>query len=114
MLLTNDDLVLKNGRLFWFLRHLTACACAVSTRSFSTTGVGAATENEDEDGGRYMLPLVDMLNHCMPSDAATSLRYDAETLTFSMIAERDVATGEVVEHSYVCQMKSALYIHTGD
>jgi hypothetical protein len=71
-------------------------------------------ENDDEanDGDitaeeqvRYMLPLVDMLNHCDTESAATILRFDqplgdgAEG-TFSMVAERNIAAGEVVEHSY--------------
>ena len=52
-----------------------------------------------------MLPLVDMLNHCDVDGAATTLRFepmrgnDVEG-TFSMVAERDIPAGSVVEHSY--------------
>jgi hypothetical protein len=61
--------------------------------------------NDDEDGldvedGRYMLPLVDMLNHCAGRQAATTLRFDPQTATFSMVAERDIPAGASVEHSY--------------
>lgn len=82
------------------LAQFSACACAVSSRSFTTqlsvaTG-GATVAGYDallEEEGRYMLPLVDMLNHCDAASAATTLRFEpprgGETEgTFSMVAAR--------------------------
>jgi hypothetical protein len=52
-----------------------------------------------------MLPLVDMLNHCSAESAATTLQFDqtpggGTQGTFSMVAERNIAAGAVIEHSY--------------
>lgn len=70
------------------------CAAAVRSRGFFDPG---------EDGsGPYMLPAIDMLNHRRGPGNATSLCVErcGRELAFSMHAERPIAAGEEVMHSY--------------
>lgn len=118
------------------LSQFRACVCAVSSRSFTTRSIaqelgingtntkGDMGEKQDdinaqqEEQGRFMLPLIDMLNHCAAEGAATVLRFepspndvagaDKEPAAlsrdvggrFSLVAERDIPDGGLIEHSY--------------
>ncbi len=64
-----------------------AASNAVVTRGF----------NSEDGNGPYMIPLVDLLNHC-DDDPCTTLRKTEEGWT--MIAERDVPDGAEVMHRY--------------
>ena len=50
-------------------------AAAVASRAFSTAGAGASAA--PAAGGLYMLPLVDMLNHCRPAERTATLCVEA-------------------------------------
>ena len=82
-----------------------ACMC-ISSRAFhmqlrdvqNETHVG----NSADYHGPYLLPYIDLLNHSPHSSSkhVTTLRRSATDGSFVMIAERDIAVGEEICHSY--------------
>ena len=81
-----------------------ACMC-ISTRAFHMNS--SPSPGGDEAGGTaydgpFLLPYVDLLNHAPAGSRSqvTTLRRDAGTGDFVMVAERDIAGGEEVCHSY--------------
>jgi hypothetical protein len=94
-------------------RFQTACQC-LSTRGFNLT---LSEEDHDADtdadastssyNGPFLLPWIDLLNHCSRSSSAnnktntkcTTLRRLPDD-TFVMMAERDIVPGEEILHSY--------------
>lgn len=94
-----DDIV----DLFPLFRQ--GCMC-ISTRAFhmqSQTDIKSSevsTPGNDYQGP-YLLPYIDLLNHAprLSSKHVTTLRRDADG-SFLMVAERDIAVGEEVCHSY--------------
>jgi hypothetical protein len=93
---------------------LEGCMC-ISTRAFHMQSEAPPEEAAEEDHrggvddrrpdetyhGPYLLPYVDLLNHSPRGSAerATTLRRDADG-SFFMVAERDIAAGEEIRHSY--------------
>ena len=81
-----------------YSKFLQACAC-ISTRGFHK----ATNENysaNDKYSGPYLLPFMDLLNHCSKEDASTSLRVDENNGDFYMQAERDIEKGDEICHCY--------------
>ena len=93
---------------------LEGCMC-ISTRAFHMQSEAPPEEAAEENRrggvddrrrdetyhGPYLLPYVDLLNHSPRGSAerATTLRRDADG-SFFMVAERDIAAGEEIRHSY--------------
>ncbi|KAL3809921.1 hypothetical protein ACHAXA_005335 [Cyclostephanos tholiformis] len=104
---TDDDAALRStdAELLYPL-FLEGCQC-ISTRAFhmqqqSSPSSAASRDRPDETyHGPYLLPYVDLLNHSPggTSECVTTLRrYDDGS--FVLLAERDIASGEEIRHSY--------------
>lgn len=72
----------------------------------STAGIANSDKNDTTSAkdcykGPYLLPYIDLLNHSPRGSPkhVTTLRRDADG-SFLMVAERDIATGEEICHSY--------------
>lgn len=61
--------------------------------------------------GPYLLPAIDLLNHAVVNKA-TTLQRDEATKSFYMVAERDIAAGEEVTHSYGDKLTAAQILQT--
>eukprot|EP00533_Pseudo-nitzschia_delicatissima_P008013 CAMPEP_0116082618 /NCGR_PEP_ID=MMETSP0327-20121206/2825_1 /TAXON_ID=44447 /ORGANISM="Pseudo-nitzschia delicatissima, Strain B596" /LENGTH=631 /DNA_ID=CAMNT_0003573429 /DNA_START=94 /DNA_END=1990 /DNA_ORIENTATION=- len=66
--------------------------------------------------GPFMLPIIDLLNHD-PQNSCTTLRRHQSTRIngdsyFAMVAERDIAQGEEIFHSYGSDLTSAQLLQT--
>ena len=87
-------------------RFRQACMC-ISTRGFHLS-----SNNEDTSSwsGPFLLPLIDLLNH-NPAQSCTTLQRD-DTNDFIMIAERELARGDEVFHSYGKDLSSAQVLQT--
>ncbi|CAJ1937279.1 unnamed protein product [Cylindrotheca closterium] len=85
---------------------LNACMC-ISTRGFHYSGEGH--DEEESYKGPFLLPIIDMLNH-NPSKSCTTLQYSEGC--FSMVAERPIAQGEEILHSYGDSLTSAQLLQT--
>jgi len=76
-----------------------------------------ASNNNNSHAGPFLLPVIDLLNHD-PRKACTTLRrYEANESTgsgsfFKMIAERNIAEGEEIFHSYGTDLTSAQLLQT--
>jgi len=92
---------------------LEGCMC-ISTRAFHMQSAPPEEAAEDDHRGcvddrrrdetyhgPYLLPYVDLLNHSPRGSPGrvTTLRRDADG-SFFMVAERDIAAGEEIRHSY--------------
>jgi hypothetical protein len=81
------------------------CMC-ISSRAFHMqlhdTKREADTANAADYHGPYLLPYIDLLNHSPQTSPkhVTTLRRDPTDGSFVMIAERDIAIGEEICHSY--------------
>lgn len=110
-----------------FDTFLQACMC-ISTRGFhltsaedcasggTGTGTGTSTGTDHDSSlyeyrGPFLLPVIDLLNH-EPARKCTTLQRDATTGMFYMKAERDVAMGEEVFHSYGDSLTAAQMLQT--
>lgn len=93
-----------------------ACMC-ISTRGFHLQQQDNDNENaQDYDSptfyhGPFLLPVIDLLNHD-PPNKCTTLRRDATTEVFTMVAERSIAAKEQVVHSYGDTLTSAQILQT--
>jgi hypothetical protein len=85
---------------------LQACMC-ISTRGFHLT----AGPDDDSYQGPFLLPIVDLLNHD-PERKCTTLQRDETTGMFCMQAERDIALGEEIFHSYGDTLTAAQVLQT--
>jgi hypothetical protein len=81
-----------------------ACMC-VSTRGFHLQEAVSSSLYS----GPFLLPFIDLLNHD-PSRKCTTLQYAKNR--FYMEAERDVAAGEEICHSYAANLTSAEVLKT--
>lgn len=80
------------------------CMC-ISTRAFHMQLNDSKAETDTTSSGYhgpYLLPYIDLLNHSPQSSPkhVTTLRRDPTDGSFFMIAERDIAIGEEICHSY--------------
>jgi hypothetical protein len=85
----------------------------LSTRGFHLQGLSQDDNSdtfEEEYTGPFLLPLMDLLNH-NPVKASTTLKRD-DAHGFYMIADRDIARGEQVFHSYGNGLSSAQVLQT--
>ena len=81
-----------------YSKFLQACAC-ISTRGFHKATNQNHSDNE-KYSGPYLLPYMDLLNHCSKKEASTSLRVDENNGDFYMQAERDIEKGDEICHCY--------------
>ncbi|KAL3911746.1 MAG: hypothetical protein SGILL_007161 [Bacillariaceae sp.] len=103
-----------------FASFLEASMC-ISTRGFHLMETCDGDGDEDEKktdtvsqpayNGPFLIPVIDLLNHD-PSKACTTLQRDAASETFYMVAERALAAGEAVVHSYGDSLTSAQLLQT--
>mmetsp|Transcript_4493 Transcript_4493/g.10853 ORF Transcript_4493/g.10853 Transcript_4493/m.10853 type:complete len:496 (+) Transcript_4493:167-1654(+) len=108
---------------------LEASMC-ISTRGFhllptkpssheQTETAGGATissTNTNSYDGPFLLPIIDLLNHD-PQNSCTTLKRHQSNETndgsyFAMVAERDIAQGEEIFHSYGSDLTSAQLLQT--
>lgn len=101
-------------------RSFLEASMCISTRGFHllptttpTEPTAATTKSYD---GPFLLPIIDLLNHD-PQRACTTLKrhQSNETTTrsyFAMVAERNIADGEEIFHSYGSEMTSAQLLQT--
>ena len=61
--------------------------------------------------GPFLLPVIDLLNHTV-TNKATTLQRDEATKAFFMVAERDMASGEEICHSYGEKLTAAQILQT--
>ena len=95
-----------------------ACAC-ISTRGFHLQRGGQqkegscekAAESTNDYSGPYLLPFIDLLNHCTEKKC-TTLQRDAADGAFIMVAERKISAGEEVYHTYGTELTSAQLLQT--
>jgi hypothetical protein len=107
---------------------LEASMC-ISTRGFHLLPTtDAATETKAENNtatkgtihtnrydGPFLLPVIDLLNHDPKQLCTTLRRHEAAgnaSCYFAMVAERDIAAGEEIFHSYGSDMTSAQLLQT--
>ena len=90
------------------------CMC-LSTRGFHLQTAFEEDDNLDEEdeyySGPFLLPFVDLFNH-NPAQSCTTLKRNDEHGGFYMIAERDIAKGTQVFHSYGNALTSAQVLQT--
>ena len=72
--------------------------------------------NTNSYDGPFLLPIIDLLNHD-PQNSCTTLRRHQSTIInggsyFAMVAERDIAQGEEIFHSYGSDLTSAQLLQT--
>ena len=99
---------------------------AIDTKEAETVAgtIGTANDgskNKDNNGydGPFLLPVIDLLNHD-PQNSCTTLRRHQGTGNedggadswFVMVAEREIAMGEEIFHSYGSNMTSAQLLQT--
>jgi len=90
---------------------------SINDESKEETNTGGAVSNNNTYDGPFLLPVIDLLNH-NPQKACTTLRRYPDTETsgnkscFVMVAERDIAKGEEVFHSYGADLTSAQLLQT--
>lgn len=98
---------------------LEACMC-ISTRGFHLTSTslsgsgqrsGAEESSEPDYQGPFLLPIIDLLNH-NPPQKCTTLQRDDSSGFFCMKAERAIAKGEEVYHSYGDALTAAQMLQT--
>jgi SET domain len=89
----------------------------ISTRGFHMMPPDEADEKPTAGTGKepyvgpFLLPMIDLLNH-NEANKATTLQRDGDTGDFYMKAERDIAGGEEVMHSYGQQLCAAQLLQT--
>ena len=90
-----------------------ACAC-VSTRGFhlqqGDQQKSKAADTNDYSGP-YLLPYIDLLNHCTEKKC-TTLQRDTTDGAFVMIAERKISAGEEIFHTYGTGLTAAQILQT--
>ncbi len=104
----NDEVTQKEMDIF-----LQACMC-VSTRGFHLSGPDIEDKTKESSSsyrGPFLLPVIDLLNHD-PSRKSTTLQRDDSTGMFCMVAERDIAAGEEIFHSYGDTLTAAQLLQT--
>jgi hypothetical protein len=85
----------------------------------TTTGTTDNKNNNNSYDGPFLLPVIDLLNHD-PKNTCTTLRRHQGTGNnggdddgcFVMVAEREIAKGEEIFHSYGSDMTSAQLLQT--
>ena len=85
----------------------------LSTRCFHVMMPTDAKSMGDEYTGPYLLPCMDLLNHCSSTDKqhkATTLKGTSEW--FVMHAERPISAGEEICHSYGDDLTSCQFLQT--
>ena len=91
-----------------------ACAC-VSTRGFhlqqGDQQKAGDIEVTNDYSGPYLLPYIDLLNHCTEKKC-TTLQRDTTDGTFVMIAERKISAGEEIFHTYGTGLAAAQILQT--
>lgn len=91
-----------------------ACAC-VSTRGFhlqqGDQQKAADTAATNDYSGPYLLPYIDLLNHCTEKKC-TTLQRDTIDGAFVMIAERKISAGEEILHTYGTGLTAAQILQT--
>ena len=91
-----------------------ACAC-VSTRGFNLQKgdqqKAGDTEATNDYSGPYLLPYIDLLNHCTEKKC-TTLQRDTTDGAFVMIAERKISAGEEIFHTYGTGLTAAQILQT--
>ena len=91
-----------------------ACAC-VSTRGFhlqqGDQQKAGDTEATNDYSGPYLLPYIDLLNHCTEKKC-TTLQRDTADGAFVMIAERKISAGEEIFHTYGTGLAAAQILQT--
>jgi SET domain len=99
------------------LRAFRKASMCISTRGFHMRPPDAADEipaagtGKEPYVGPFLLPIIDLLNH-NESNKATTLQRDEDTGDFYMKAERDIAGGEEIMHSYGKQLCAAQLLQT--
>lgn len=91
------------------------CCMIISTRGFHLQSTSSEDDTQQlllqDYSGPFLLPFIDLLNHD-PQKACTVLRRDESSGAFIMMAERDIARGEPVFHSYGHDLTSAQVLQT--
>jgi SET domain len=91
-------------------------SCSSSTSSSVDDAPKANHLSSSSYHGPFLLPVIDLLNHTTNDDkdfpSCTTLQRDASTGTFHMVAERPIAAGEQVVHSYGDALTSAQVLQT--
>lgn len=93
---------------------LRACMC-ISTRGFHLSADDhsdiPSSQADDVYAGPFLLPVIDLLNH-NPIKKCTTLQRDSSMGAFYMVAERNIAKGEEILHSYGETLTSAQLLQT--
>jgi SET domain len=116
-----------------FEQFAIACQC-LSTRAFHLSNIGISAGKDAEQqyeytaavgdrnqstrsyDGPFLLPIIDLLNHSSNVNRCSTtlqrLKLSSESYNFVMFAERDIAAGEEVVHSYGSSLTATQWLQT--